>query len=371
LNEVGGDPGEFGIEAERFHARNKHRANVWPQTLLATATHDTKRGEDLRARLNVLSEMPVQWREATARWRDWNARFKTSFSGKTAPDANDEYLLYQTIAGMWDIRESVEQRAERLSAYVLKAARESKHNTSWIEPNKQYETGLADFTHAILDPRRSDKFLDDVVRVARELAFFGAFNSISQTVLKLTCPGVPDIYQGCELLDLSLVDPDNRRPVDYSLCKRLLEWVRARAEDGIHPGAGRELMEQVDGAAKLFVIWRLLNGRTEHHRLFDSGNYKPIAARGVHGEHVCAFSRSNGDEIVVVAVPRLIRTLLRGERICPFGKSVWQDTELELPEELRHRKFTNVLTCAPVAVNGQGLHIGELFNGFPAAVLAG
>ena len=343
LNEVGGDPGQFGISADEFHSRNVERGKQWPHSLLATATHDTKRGEDSRARINVLSEVPEEWRAAVMRWRNLNARHKTVVNGTAAPDANDEYLLYQTLIGAWD-----DQRAtlrERLAAYMLKAIKEAKRRTSWLDPNEEYERATKDFVERVLE---DETFLEAFLPFQRKVAFFGRFNSLAQTLLKLTSPGVPDVYQGSESWDLNLVDPDNRRPVDFELRRR---WLSAERCD--------------EESSKLFVVSRALRFRNAHRDVFDRGSYQPLTAGT---PHVCAFVREFEAEHCLVVVPRLVCTLVRGEERAPVG-AVWKDHSLRLDASAAADVYRNVFTGERVRNANGVLRLSEVLETFPVALL--
>ena len=230
LNEVGGEPQQFGLSVEVFHERNLDRQRDWPATLLATSTHDTKRSEDVRARIVAISEIPELWRRSLQRWGTANHRWKRMVNDLEAPDANEEYLLYQTLLGTWPMQANGEPEPvpapdyiERIQAYMTKALKEAKINTSWIQPNEEWDAAMHDFVARILDSSSRNKFLPIFLPAAKEIIRLGAINSLTQTLLKLTSPGVPDIYQGTEIWDYSLVDPDNRRPVDYELRRRNAE----------------------------------------------------------------------------------------------------------------------------------------------------
>ncbi|HSV62029.1 MAG TPA: malto-oligosyltrehalose synthase, partial [Chthoniobacterales bacterium] len=275
LNEVGGEPQHFGTSVEDFHARNAERQRDWPATLLASSTHDTKRSEDVRARILAISEVPQLWRSSLQRWRTINRRWKQKLDDVFAPDPNEEYLFYQTLLGSWPLgaTEASREYIERIQAYMAKALKEAKMNTSWIQPNEQWDSAMSDFVARVLDPSPKNKFLPTFLPVAEEIARLGAINSLSQLALKLTVPGVPDIYQGNELWDFSLVDPDNRRPVDY---KR-----RAEMLDSLTGTAPEELLQSwPDGRIKLFLTQRLLRLRRDHAALFQQGKYMPLTASG-------------------------------------------------------------------------------------------
>jgi (1->4)-alpha-D-glucan 1-alpha-D-glucosylmutase len=360
LNEVGGDPSRFGVSLAEFHAENAARLRRYPHGLSATATHDTKRGEDVRARINVLSEIPDDWRRRLGVWQRLNRRHRTMVDGAAVPGANTEYLIYQTLVGAWPID------AERLTAYLIKAVREAKSHTSWINPNPRYDEALMRFATAILDRQRSATFLDDFVAFQARVASFGALNSLAQTLIKITAPGVPDFYQGTELWDLSLVDPDNRRPVDWKLRQRLLgELEQALATTADRAGLSHDLwVHKEDARVKLFVVREALALRRACPELFASGPYRPLGVRGTLGEHVCAFARVGGEAAAITVVPRLLAR--RAGDGAPLGTDFWQDTTLEIPAEVGHR-FTNVLTGEKL--DGEALPLGGVLARFPVALL--
>jgi (1->4)-alpha-D-glucan 1-alpha-D-glucosylmutase len=360
LNEVGGDPSRFGVSLAEFHAENAARLRRSPHSLSATATHDTKRGEDVRARINVLSEIPDDWRGRVGAWQRLNRRHRTTVDGAPVPGANTEYLIYQTLVGAWPID------AERLTAYLLKAVREAKSHTSWINPNAKYDTALTRFAEAILDRQRAAAFLDDFVRFQARVAHFGAINSLAQTLLKITAPGVPDFYQGTELWDLSLVDPDNRRPVDWKLRQRLLgELEHALATSADRAALAHDLwLHKDDARVKLFLVHEALALRRAHPALFAAGAYRPLEARGGLAEHVCAFARVGGEAATVTVVPRLLAR--RGGQAAPLGAEYWGDTTLDVPPELGGR-FVNALSGE--TLEGASLPLGRVLARFPVALL--
>jgi (1->4)-alpha-D-glucan 1-alpha-D-glucosylmutase len=386
LNEVGGHPEKFGVSPEDFHRRNQERRQKWPHTLLATSTHDTKRSEDVRARINVLSEMPGEWRAAVSRWSRWNAPKKTTVDGQPAPDRNDEYLLYQTLVNAWPVEapenplaldsEEFNQFRERIAAYMRKAALEAKVHTSWINPNEEYDGAVKDFVLKLLEPQGKNRFLSDLQAFQRRVAFFGRWNSLSQVLLKLTCPGVPDIYQGTELWDLSLVDPDNRRPVDFGVRQGLLSGLKGSIEksgENLVPLA-RELLENSwDGRIKLYLIYRTLQARRRAPKVFSEGSYRPLEGEGEKKDHFCAFARTFQEDSFVVGVPRLVVGLLGGREEPPLGESAWKDTWVRVPEEWVGRKYRNLFTGEELGVRngdrGAGFFLGDLFRNFPVALL--
>lgn len=377
LNEVGGDPSTFGISAADFHAQNAERLERWPYSMLATSTHDTKRSEDVRARINVLSEMPNEWQAAVTRWSDLNRAKKRDLDGEPAPDANEEYLIYQTLLGAWPLGapspSEYQEFKERIQAYMTKASKEAKVNTSWISPNEEYDQALSTFIEAVLDPDRSKSFLEDFNDFQKTVSHFGIFNSLSQVLLKIASPGVPDLYQGCELFDLSLVDPDNRRPVDYPTRIRRLEEIKKEMMSDLPSPQliDRLLREKENGPIKLFVTWRALACRREHRRLFLNGAYIPHEGIGSAKEHLIAFSRRLNGEQAIVAAPRFLVSLIDRSEI-PIG-AVWKGSHLLLDDEQSGAAYRNVLTGERVETereNGKTrLPADQIFKTFPLALL--
>jgi (1->4)-alpha-D-glucan 1-alpha-D-glucosylmutase len=354
LNEVGGDPIREHPPAslEEFHLFNAARRERWPDTMNATATHDTKRGEDARARLNVLSEMPDEWDSQLGRWMEWNASKKVSVSGALAPSASEEILLYQTILGAWPNRQDEEAEfRDRVKEFVIKALREAKQSSSWIAPHQQYEQAVQTFVDRILE---GGEFVTDFREFQQRLAAAGARNSLSQLVLKIAAPGVPDFYQGTELWNFTLVDPDNRRPVDYKRRASLLDTLRRReAEDRI--GLIRDLAANpLQDEMKLFVTWRGLDFRKSQRDMFARGDYVPLETRGACAGHVVSFARRLGDRWAVVAAPRWTSAL-----------ADWADTEIVLPPDAP-REWRDVLTGLIPA----GWRMSDLVKEFPVALLA-
>ncbi len=362
LNEVGGDPSRFGTPLAEFHAALAERQRTSPQGLSATSTHDTKRSEDVRARINVLSEIPAEWRRRVATWQKLNRRHRTVVDGRPTPGANTEYLIYQTLVGAWPIS------ADRLRAYMMKAIKEAKSHTSWIEPDLRYDEAIARFTDAILDPARSGRFLDDFTAFQHRVARFGMLNALAQTLVKITAPGIPDFYQGTELWELSLVDPDNRRPVDWALRQRMLATLAAEvAATHDRAALARDLLkDSEDGRVKLFVIRQALACRRAHASLFARGDYRPLETTGPLAEHVCAFARLGPGQAALTIVPRLLAR--RGNEEPPLGPEAWGDrTRVSVPAEAGGR-FVNALTGEHVAVDG-ALDLGRVFASFPVALL--
>jgi (1->4)-alpha-D-glucan 1-alpha-D-glucosylmutase len=376
LNEVGGDPEQFGLSLEAFHSQNTDRQRHWPHSMLTTSTHDTKRSEDVRARINVLSEIPTQWGAALERWSRLNAEKKSPVDGELAPDRNDEYLFYQTLVGAWPAESFSPQEfadfRERIGTYMLKAVKEAKVHTSWVNPNEAYNHAVRKFVNEVLvgDPKNS--FLSDFMYFHRRVAYSGMLSSLAQTVLKIVSPGVPDFYQGTELWDFSLVDPDNRRPVDFGKRMKLLEGLKQREKENRSSLIQDLLTGWVDGKIKLYVTYRSLSFRRSHRSLFEAGSYLPIDASDGTRDHICAFARQQGENWALVAVPRLITELVRAERP-PLGEGTWGLGALVLPENAPEG-WINILSGDELRTipskPGKLLPLASVFQNFPLALLS-
>jgi (1->4)-alpha-D-glucan 1-alpha-D-glucosylmutase len=363
LNEVGADPSRFGTPLAEFHAAMADRQRSYPHALSATSTHDTKRGEDVRARINVLSEIPEEWRGRVAMWQKLNRKHRTMVDAQPTPGANTEYLIYQTLIGAWPIG------GERLLAYLLKATHEAKSHTSWINPNVRYDEAIVRFAEAILDPGRSSPFLEDFAAFQARVAHFGAFNSLAQTLVKITAPGLPDFYQGSELWDLNLVDPDNRRPVDWQLRRRMLdELIGATEQVSDRAAFAQELVKaKEDGRAKLYLIREALACRRAHAPLFREGEYRPLETRGPLAEHILGFARVAKETVALTIVPRLLAR--RGIEEPPLSDSYWGDeTRLLVPPQTGPR-LVNQLTGERLAVDRGAVSLADVFANFPVALL--
>ena len=349
LNEVGGDPAAKAISADAFHRMMRTRAREWPHGMTATATHDTKRGEDARGRIMALSEIPGEWSSAVARWKLLNAPHLVTSGEMRAPSATFEYMLYQALLGAWQPDD--DSFLERMQAYALKAAREGKQETSWLNPHQAYEAGLKTFIARILDRNISAEFLNSLQTLAQRLSLLGALNSLSQITLKATMPGVPDFYQGTEFWDLSLVDPDNRRPVDFAERERVLASLEK-------PDWRRLVQDWPNGHLKLAWTRHLLKLRTELADVFASGDYEPLEVSGPHRDHIIAFARRRGREAAIVAVAKSFAPLSEGGRVWPGPES-----------------FDAALRVSGYSVEGfadadaSQLRLSELFRHLPAAVL--
>ena len=367
LNEVGASPERFGCSRRMFHDFNATRARYWPHGLNATATHDTKRGEDVRARINVLSELPGEWKMAINRWHAINSDRKKMVNGLSVPDKNEEYFLYQTLIGAYPFYDSeLPLFIERIKAYVVKAAREAKVNTGWLAPNSAYEEAVAAFAGEILSPGEENLFLRDFLPFQQKVAWYGILNALSQVLIKITAPGVPDFYQGAELWDLNLVDPDNRRTVDFDKRRMLLEEIDKKASSEPLDLIDDLLSAPEDGRLKLFLISMALRERNRCRTAFDSGSYLPLSACGKYREHVLAFARSDGSVSSITVAPRFFTGLERIGKF-PLGSPIWQDTEISMPEG--HSKYwVDVFTRETVSA-ATSLRIADILKHFPVAML--
>lgn len=378
LNEVGGSPERFGTPMETFHGQNIERSKFWPHTFIATSTHDTKRSEDVRARINVLSEIPDEWREHLTRWRRLNKKNVVIVEGQTVPDPNEEYLLYQTLIGAWPVEPitgpEYEMFKKRIEDYMVKALREAKVNTSWINPNANYENILMSFIEAILNTTRRNKFLKDFQAFQKQISHYGIYNSLSQTLLKITSPGIPEFYQGTELWDFSLVDPDNRRPVDYSIRIKMLEELKRSEQEMLLSELAKELTINKDnGKIKLYLIYKALNYRKANREIFERGDYSPLEAMGEKAMNVCSFVRQFGNSMALVVAPRFFTRLIQQPESLPFGKEVWKDSVIIVPHEETEKKYRNIFTGEIVATvsykDATILYLSEIFAHFPVALL--
>jgi (1->4)-alpha-D-glucan 1-alpha-D-glucosylmutase len=380
LNEVGGSPDRFGLSLEAFHGQNLDRLKFWPHSLITTSTHDSKRSEDVRARINVLSEIPEKWRECLARWSHLNKMKKTAVEGRDVPDRNEEFLLYQTLMGAWPLGRPDEIEYDvfkkRIKDYIVKALREAKVNTSWINPNADYEDSVTSFIDAILAISADNKFLEEFEPFQKTISYFGMLNSLSQTLLKITCPGVPDFYQGTEIWDFSLCDPDNRRPVDFDRRRTMLSSLEenmAKHEPDLKVVL-KELIEKwEDGSIKLYVTSKALTYRGDNHTLFMEGSYVPLTAEGELKDQICGFARQKNNKAVLVIVPRFMTQISYFSVEVPCGETVWRKTGILLPDEISGSIFKNVLTGENVKVIRRAekrvLALADVFSCFPVAML--
>jgi len=373
LNEVGGEPDHFGSSPATLHEWLRERAAKWPHALSASSTHDTKRSEDVRARINVLSEIPGAWKQAATRWARANRRGRATIDGLSYPSRNEEYLLYQTLVGTWPLApmdaEGEKTYAERIVGYMHKAMREAKIVTSWINPSERHEEAMREFVEAVLAPD-NNPFRDDFLEFQQRVSRLGIYNSLAQLTIKIGAPGVPDFYQGTELWDFSLVDPDNRRPVDYGRRRDLL---REMADASAGENGKRRLFEEltaapVDDRLKLLVTNGLLEFRNARGDVFQSGSYEPLTFEGSRRDHAFGFRRRHEDRDVLIVVPRLVAGLLPNGDGAPLGERVWGDTRLAVPDT-RARCYRHALTGDCVPVRDESLRLADIFAVAPVAML--
>jgi (1->4)-alpha-D-glucan 1-alpha-D-glucosylmutase len=373
LNEVGGDPRPSSALQTDFAQFIERRTRRWPHSMNASTTHDTKRSEDVRARINVLSEIPDDWDACVNRWAKWNAPLRKAVSGQPVPDRNEEIFLYQTLLGMWPQDNSgMPQLAERLKAYAIKATREAMVHTRWTKPNEPHERALQSFIAAILKSGERNAFLRDFSTFEQRVAYYGMINGLGQTLLKIISPGFPDFYQGSELWDLRLVDPDNRQPVDFAHRKELLDAIGQN-----NSGPSAVFLEDLarnwkDGRIKLYLIWKALNFRREHRELFSEGNFVPLETTGRRRENVAAFARKFEDQWTIAVAPRwLARAQYKPES--PSGTRFWGGTQIRLPASAP-ASLQNILTGETLSIAGnrsRSLSVADLLQRFPVALISG
>lgn len=369
LNEVGGDPSRFGTGIDDFHRQNRIRKRNWPWSMINSSTHDTKRSEDVRARISVLSEVHTEWRAAINRWSRMNRKLKGKIDGALAPQRVDEYVLYQALIGTWPLIQMASDETtsyvERLRDYMIKVCREANRLTNWVNPDEDYEAALSAFVTGLFDRRRSRAFLDDFGAFHQRVNDGGLINALGQHLLKLTSPGVPDLYQGTELWDDSLVDPDNRRPVDFGKRDMLL-----RADADL-PALWRE---RQDGAVKLALTHRVLAFRHAQPNVFAMGDYVPLEVIGPRSNHVVAFARVHDGAACIIAVPRLATALGLGQAI-DEGVDVWRGTRIALPKDISGRRFADALDQNTPSVmveehgDGATIDMASLLCRFPVSFL--
>jgi len=375
LNDVGGDPGQFGISVAAFHAATSARASRWPHSLLATSTHDSKRSEDVRARLNILSEMPVTWKQILKRWDRLNRGRKHVIDDIEAPSRNDEYLLYQTLVGTWPLtvpdEAALADYRTRVEAYMIKAIREGKEYSSWVNVNVDYEDATRSFIQALLAPGENNLFLADFISFVQPISRRGLLNSLAQILIKLVAPGVPDIYQGCDLWQFNLVDPDNRRQIDFVHRYKLLAEVRSLVDAPPEQWPFRlqsMVLNMADGRIKLYTIWQSLSLRKRWPEVFRDGEYLPLTVCGEHAANVFAFARICGSRFIITLVPRLTTHLPEEQGTLPIGMKVWGDTVLKLTGGLVDLEWSNVFTGEIYMVNNK-IELGRLLTHFPICLI--
>lgn len=361
-NEVGDTPSILGISTDEFHQKMIQRN---PQSINTTATHDTKRGEDARLRINVLSEIPEEWETQYQQWKETNHSFLTKQAGKHWPDENDEYFLYQTLVGTYPVHVSPEQEnyQERLKDYMLKAIKESKRNTNWSSPNEDYEKAMASFVDKIVGHK---PFIEALEPFVRKVAQRSAIYSLGQTLLKVTAPGIPDVYQGTEYWDLSMVDPDNRRPVNYEERTNKLKSLNQQFQDNPQKLINQLGQNLLDPTIKLFTLTQALQARRVHQEFFLSANYQAVNITGEKSNSVLAFLRNLGEKQAIMVVPMHVSALNLKDNL-PVGKDCWQDTSLQLAEDSTG-EWINIFTHANVSLHSTTL-VSQILNDFPVAFL--
>ena len=386
LNEVGSDPIEGATSIKEFHRHNLYRRTKWPQSLVCTTTHDTKRSEDTRARIEVLSEIPILWRNAINRWARQNKQHRREVDGRAAPCRNDEYLFYQSLVGVWPLSppqgKDLQQLTQRMVAYMQKATREAKLHTSWINPDMEYDEAMQGFVTRVLQDSPKNRFLASFIGFHEQIVNCGLYNALSQVLLKLTVPGVPDIYQGQELWDFSLVDPDNRRWVDYVQRRKMLARLQksvGRKDRSLLVLSRRLARNPRDPSLKMFVTWRVLQFRRRHADLFRHGEYIPLDVDGVKADHICAFARrlpsasKTERKMVVVLAPRLLAKLTLplaniGSIPPPVGHDVWADTRI-IAENLESAQLQNLFTGQTYSLENSIIPVADCLLDFPVALL--
>ncbi|HVT27459.1 MAG TPA: malto-oligosyltrehalose synthase [Lacipirellulaceae bacterium] len=379
LNEVGGELDAKPIPVDEFHRLMRHRLESWPHSLCATSTHDSKRGEDMRARLNVISEMPAEWAQAFTRWQEMNGKLIREVDGESVPDKNEEYFIYQTLVGTWPIAALPDsERAayrDRIMRYIEKAFREAKSHTSWMNPSEAYEAAVQDFVRDLFEVA-SQEFAADIGKFVRRISDSGYVNSLAQLILKTTVPGVPDFYRGTELWDFNLVDPDNRRAVDYDVRRQRLADLRGAAREGLAEAARTVSGRWPDADVKLWITTNCLQLRRDYSDLFSFGEYIPLAVEGELAEHVICFARRLERECIVAVVPRNFYTLVQrcGGRTNKPGppQAEWNDTTITMPEGFPTRwrcELSGHCADAEDAGDSHALNVGELLGVFPVALL--
>jgi (1->4)-alpha-D-glucan 1-alpha-D-glucosylmutase len=373
LNEVGGTPEPSKVtRREGFWDFIRERQRHWPDSMNATSTHDTKLSEDIRARLNVLSEIPEEWARVVTTWSVENETYKRATEGRKVPDANEEYLIYQALVGLWSGEQlKLADVSRRLQSYVIKAIREAMVHTRWTEPNKSHEEAVCDFIQKILSADTNSRFLCSVRHFQERIGYGGMVNALTQALLKIACPGVPDFYQGSELWDRHLVDPDNRSPVDFRIRTEALNDVTAGVPQDRAGFINSLLTNWCDGRVKLYVIWKALACRAQHPALFREGEFLPLEVVGERAEHVVSFARRHGDEQAIVVIPRWV--VDASSQTEPLGHSdFWGETTLRLPRATP-RTWSNVFTASTAeaqASDGESFFaLADLFKAFPIALL--
>lgn len=369
LNDVGSSPDRFGFTPTEFHEFNARRSRVQPHSMNTTSTHDSKRGEDARARINVLSEIPALWEMNIRKWSRINRRKKKSMKGVTVPTRNDEYFLYQTLVGTLPFfEEEIEGFKVRLKEYVIKAVREAKVHTAWLKPDTDYEENYISFIEKILVRSDTNQFLKEFRLFQKMISFYGILNSLSQTIIKIMSPGFPDFYPGSEFWDLSMVDPDNRRPVDFD--KRIWLFREIKSREAGEPSLLIDELKATreDGRIKMFLIYKALDARIRYRKVIETGNYIPLETAGEYKDHIIAFAWEHRPVWIITIAPRLLTSIVQ-EGVYPLGRDIWGDTHIILPEDAP-ATFKEEIT-GMVSECGKLIFIGDLLKLFPCALLTG
>ncbi len=367
LNEVGGEPDHYGAPPEQFHDEMSQRLIQQPLGLSTTSTHDTKRAEDARARLYVLSEIPESWAASAKRWVMHDSALVEDGSESGNVDPETEWLFYQALLGVWPLEltiadgDGLQALADRMTQFMLKAVREGKVHTSWTAQDADYERAVERFTRVALAPQGSKLFLDDFLKSCQPIFIAGALNGLTQTLLKIAAPGVPDVYQGTECWDFSLVDPDNRRPVDFDERRAMLTQLTMRDPASL-------LQDWRCGAPKMHVLKSGLGLRSRLPDLFEKGAYVPLTVEGPCAKHVIALARVYGPEAIIAVAPRLAYGLLAGATEPIISKERWQDTRIILPDELADRNWRNLLDRS-ASLTGGSFEVGKILEAFPVGLL--
>ncbi len=379
LNEVGADIYSFGTSKETFHEKNSERHESWPNTMTTTSTHDTKRSEDARARINVLSEIPEEWAQALQRWSQMNLLHKDKENDELVPSENEEYLLYQSIIGTWPLYPMDPaghlEYTTRIAAYMDKALKEAKVHTSWINPNGSYDSKVKAFVEKILDPNTTkNPFIADLTKFMPKIIYAGMVNSINQTLLKVTCPGVPDFYQGNESWDFSLVDPDNRRAVDYEKRKQMLETIHEGMDKNLPELLNQMVQSPEDGRIKMYITTKLLHLRKAHQTLFSKGTYIPLKVIGSAQNQIIAYAWQQANKVVVVLATRFVSALLPTPSLV-IDPIAWEGTKVLLPKEVAATSFVDLFTQTTITTemcdNEAALDLKTIFKTLPLALLEG
>ncbi len=369
LNEVGGEPDAFGISIDAFHDWNRARLAEWPDATSGSSTHDTKRGEDTRARIDVLSEIPDEWEQAIKRWYQMNSGARKTIEDIEVPDPNEEYLLYQTLVGVWpDAPMDAAQREDfikRIQGYLEKAVKEAKVHTSWMNANEEHDRALAEFLAEIL--KDGTAFVADLAKFQARIARAGMLNALSQTILKIAAPGVPDFYQGSELWALNLVDPDNRRPVDYARRCAMLKKIREGACRDPLATTRYLLKDMSSGAIKMYLINRAMQFRRDNPDLFTRGDYVPLKVTGPRANHIVAFARVHEGKRAVVVCGRFFMQLAEAPPL-PVDPEAWADTFIEL-EPGSSLKMTELITGREISIAGGRIAVADAFAQMTVAML--